>query len=482
MRNGTYFGIDFGTTNTAIVAVLVEGSNAKILNLGENGDYPFSSMVAIPKNGGDWLFGRDVKYRRLELEDEYYIITSIKTFLNAGKEIVVGDNRYAPIEITAQFLRYVKDYIKGNHALDITEATFAFPVDFKPEGRTALAEAAKKVGIKVNGFISESTAAYIANREQSRAYSKVMVVDWGGGTIDVSILEVEGDNLFEVAVMGEQIGGDDIDKMLAESIHSKLASEKGLSINFSDMDLRHRDMLIAKSEQAKIYFEAEDEADVTLLNYGAIGTKVTNIDYERFCDIIAPTINDVIRVIEKAMKNGNVTISRIDAVIMVGGSSDLRPFYTHMTEIFGKNKILSADKKQWSVANGAAHIDITGGECFLNDDVCVLLSDDELYSILERGIAKVGFEQEPISFALTRDNPDAHFIFKNRNKRISYGMKTVQTKGFLQENLVLKSSIGKDQIARIIIENNAMGEGYSVSHSINKLSFYYNLSKINCTK
>lgn len=224
----THIGIDFGTTNTAVVGMMVDekGSTPKHIILSEDGDLPFSSIVAIPKSDEyDYLFGRSVKKCRLELSKTHHIVTSIKSFLNDQSEIVTNDGkRFSSTQITTMFLNYVKTFIRKKYDVDITEATFSFPVDFKQEARKALRNAAEQSGITVNGFISESTAAYIANREQSRAYSKVLVLDWGGGTLDISLLKCVDNKLYELSVMGEKIGGDDIDKLLSENIHSKLVN------------------------------------------------------------------------------------------------------------------------------------------------------------------------------------------------------------------------------------------------------------------
>lgn len=478
----THIGIDFGTTNTAVIGMVVDekGSKPKHIILSEDGDLPFSSIVAIPKsNEHDYLFGRSVKKRRLELSKTHHIVTSIKSFLNDQSEIVTDDGkRFSSTQITTMFLNYVKVFIKKSYDVDITEATFSFPVDFKPEARKALRNAAEQSGITVNGFISESTAAYIANRDQSRAYSKVLVLDWGGGTLDISLLKCVENKLYELSVMGEKIGGDDIDKLLSESVHSKLVKMTNVNIPFEDMDAHLKDMMTAKCEEAKINFEIDDETYITLANYGDFGTKSLELEYEEFCCIIKPVIKRTVKAIETALEQGETSPQGVDAVILVGGSSELRLFYEVISHIFGEDKILSAEKRQWSVATGAALIDISGGEYYLNDNLCVELSDNELFPILEKDKAKVGYTQSPISFSLTEDTLDAHFIFKNGQGNINYGIVNVNTKGFLTEKMVLRGNIDINQIANIIIENKSMGADYKVEHQINKLKFYYDLTNI----
>ena len=283
IKKGSFIGIDFGTTNTAIVQLLSDEQGIRVINLGEQGEYPFSSVVAIPKNGGTLKFGREVRNRREELTADYEIFTSMKSFLGTDKEFIVGSHRYSATEITEKFLISIKDYISSVHKIDIKEAGFAFPVDFTPEARRELRNAAEKAGIKVKCFVSESTAAYFANRQAGQAYSRVMVLDWGGGTFDISILNLKKNSVTEVAVFGERVGGDDIDIELAKRIHADIVKKSGIDtrIPFDEMTPVCRDLIIARCERAKIEIsETDDEYDLTVMDYGVYGTKSLTINVE----------------------------------------------------------------------------------------------------------------------------------------------------------------------------------------------------------
>ena len=107
MQKGSFFGINFGTTNTAVVQLLNDEQGIRCINLGEEGEYPFSSIVAIPKHGGTLKFGREVRNHREQLSEEYEIFTSMKTYLGTDKEFVVGANRYSATEITAEFFKSI---------------------------------------------------------------------------------------------------------------------------------------------------------------------------------------------------------------------------------------------------------------------------------------------------------------------------------------------------------------------------------------
>lgn len=479
MKTGIYYGIDFGTTNTAVVQIIVDKDGIKKTNLGEDGEYPFASIVAIAKNGEKMLFSRDVKKRRLELSADYTIVSSIKTFLNNNSEIIAHGKRYSAVDITTKFLSYIREYIKKEHGVEINEVTVALPNNFTSEARNKLVRAAEQAGIIVRGFASESTAAYIANKNQAEAYSKAMVIDWGGGTIDISILDFQHNKLYEQLVFGDRIGGDDIDLLLAEKLHGNLVKKTGLMINFAEMSAKEKDDMVASCEDLKINFSnEEDDATIILEKYGKFASKTIPVTYEYFQDVIAPIIKNTGKVINKTLRQAKTNKAGIDAVILVGGSCNLQPFCNMVSNLFGEEKIIISEKMQWSVAEGVALIGALGNRYYLNDDIGVVLSDDSIHIILEKNTAAVGTVCPPISFALTEDTPDAHFIFTNGDQSVNYGVRNVYAKGFWQEKLELTASIGIDQIAKIIIKNKSMGNDYVVEHHISNLNFYYDLSEL----
>lgn len=489
MQMGQYIGIDFGTTNTAVVCVQDDEYGRKVTLLGEDGEYPFSSIVAIPKSGGNILFGRNVRDKRLELAQAYDVYTSMKSYLGKNEpngesvSFVVGEHRYYPKDIAVAFFMHIKEYVKKSFNIDINAASLAFPVDFSPEARRELREAAVKAGIEVKAFVSESTAAYIANRKEGRAFSKVMVLDWGGGTLDISILKLTGTSIHEIAVWGDHIGGDDIDLELAERIHSRIAAESGISGGrFEDMCPDERDQMIMRCEEAKISISDDSEDyPLTIRDYGAYGTKNINITVEQFNSIVEPIIKmRVLVAIDKALgKAGGLSPASIDGVIIVGGSSNLSAYERAITNLFNNAKIILPDKVQWATATGAALMQIVGGNFRLSDSVGVRLSDDSVFPVLQSGLA-IGEEIAPVTFSLTEDAPDAHFIFTNGTGKSVYAKQNVPTKGFLKETLELTAAIGDDQIARIDIYNKNFGTDAKrlTTVELNKLNFHYDIGAL----
>ena len=477
MKNGTYYGIDFGTTNTSVYLYNYEyGKGSRETGYGTDGkdSTPFSSCIAISKTDPkDIKFGREVKEKINEYAEDYKIITSFKSLLGTDSEITVNGIRYSGKKLAALFLNHVKKTVTAERT-DFGEAVFSIPVDFSTKARTDLLEAAQAVGIKVKGFVSESSAAYISKVNDIKALSKVMVIDFGGGTLDLSILNLQHNKVYEDAVYGVKFGGDDIDKELAMRIMPKVYP----GIPFEELESKKKDKLMNEVERMKIEFSEYDDYTMTL----GEGTKPLDIDYDTFSDIITPMItSNVLNSILKVMEKANVSPENIDAVILAGGSSGLRPFADVILSLFGEEKVIFDDQNnryQWMVAKGAAITSAIDCDFRLSDDICVLLSDGDTYPILRKDINKVGDKSEPLSFSLTTDSFDAHFIFTDSTGRNRYLTMSVKAKGYLNEQFVLSVEIKKDQIARVIIKNKDIGNGYQEVREINKLRFYYDLNDI----
>lgn len=477
MKNGAYYGIDFGTTNTSVYLYNYEqGKGAIEAGYGTDGKdiTPFSSCIAISNTEKNvFKFGREVKEKINEFAEDYKIVTSFKSLLGSEEEITVNGERYNGRRLAALFLNYVKNTVRAERP-DFEEAVFSIPVDFSAKARTDLLDAAKSVGIMVKGFVSESSSAYISKVKDIRACSKVLVIDFGGGTLDLSILTLKQNKVYEDAVYGVKFGGDDIDKELALRLMPKVYP----GVPFEELDSKRKDKLMNEVERMKIEFSSYDDYTMTLGG----GTKPVDIDYDTFSDIITPLITkNALESILKVMEKANVSPENIDAVILAGGSSGLRPFGDIILSLFGEDKIIFDDENnryQWMVAKGAAITSAVNCEFRLSDDICILLSDGETYPILRKDINKVGDKSDSVSFSLTTDAFDAHFIFTDSTGKNRYAVVSVKAKGYIDEQFDLSVEIGKDQIARVIIRNSYISDDYREVREINKLRFYYDLNDI----
>ena len=481
MQKSEYIGINFGTTNTAVVHFLNDELGARLVHLGEDGEYPFSSIVAIPLDGGPIKFGRNVRNRREELAEDHEIISSMKSHLGTGKEFFVGSNSYTATEITTEYLKSVKSYIKEQHGIDITEAGLAFPIDFSSNARKELLLAAKNAGINVTRFASESTAAFFANKSNQNL-SNVMVLDWGGGTFDISILNTGENSVEEIAVYGEDIGGDDIDLEFAKRVHSDIANSSSFNIRaaFEDMKPIERDLLIARCERAKIDISDSDEDhDFTIVNYGEFGDKSLTISTYVLDSIVEQIVKQrILRVIDIALGKAKLTAEGIDSVLIIGGCSNLSAYETIITGYFGASKITLPKNPAWATAEGIAYMQVMQGSLKLNETLGVILSDKSLLPIFHEKKDGIGTTFGPLNFSLVEDSQYASFVFAGKNGYV-YERVLVPTKGFLNEEIQLSGEIDIDQVAKITITSTFMGDEQinpPKKVEVNNLTFYYDLS------
>lgn len=485
MKSDFLIGINFGTTNTAVVKMFDDEEGTKIVNLYDETGSPFSSVVAIPHRKEDLpKFGRDVKNRREELSSDHDIFTSMKAYLGTDHEFVVGSSSYTAVEITAKFLESIRKYVAREYDTEIDKASFSFPVSFSPEARRDLKFAAEMAGIKVECFVSEPTAAYFANRKKGQVFSRVMVLDWGGGTFDISILNVKKNSVTETALFGEKVGGDDIDGALARRIHGEIAGKTQVinPLSFDDMSPVSRDLLIARCEGAKIEIsDTDDEDSLTIMNYGEYGTKTVTVSISMFDGVVEPIIRGrILKAIDTALGRAGLKPESIDAILIVGGSSNLRLYENAIRNIFKESEIILPEEPQWSTAEGAALMQIIGGNFKISDSVGLFLSDGAFFPLLEANKHGVGSEIGPLSFSITDDVLDAHFNFGNENGLI-FKRATVSTKGYITEVIRLNAKIDDDQIARIQLHNESMGNlevNKPVDVEIKDLTFHYDISDL----
>lgn len=468
-----YFGIDFGTTNTSIVKIVVaaDGSQQEYF-LGDYDNKPFVSLMAINKVSGKTIFGREVKKYRRTLSQEYKIIASFKTILGTNKKIRVAGKNYTAIEIVGLFFNYIKEVLQTKN-ITVQEAFFSCPINFSANARNALVTAAQMAGIKILGLACESTAAYVANSEKIRAVEKVMVIDWGGGTLDLSILNIKDNNIYEEAVFGLRCGGDDIDVLFARNVHNSLIHKYGKKIYFSKMLRRDRDHMVEICEQAKIKLGTDSAVGISLVKYGEFGDVNIDIDKEYFSTVIAPLLEKVVYALQETLKKSMSKKEELGAIILVGDTAKIPVFQKLIRSVFAVDKIVMADKMEWSVAYGAALINLSNSEEFISEDVGILLANNEFYPVLKKDVAKVGTITEPIDLVVNNNQPSTSFIFTNPQKRINYGLQKIATTGLLREVFTVQTEIAFDQIAYVKITNSANDSVCNMA--INKLKFHYKL-------
>jgi molecular chaperone DnaK len=207
---GYFFGIDFGTTNSAVVAINTgNGSDIEMtMRIGESNRIPLPSYVAINKLDGSVRTGSEVKRGNLE-SDKYQVFPSVKMVIDADKEWKIAGKIWTPVDIATELFKALKKNVetKIGNATVLKEAVVAIPVNFSPKKRNNIREAARRAGIRISMFISEPTAAYCSRIKELHRYKNVAVFDWGGGTLDVVVLEIENNVIHELSTAEMPLAG-----------------------------------------------------------------------------------------------------------------------------------------------------------------------------------------------------------------------------------------------------------------------------------
>lgn len=472
-----YFGIDFGTTNSATVGYVVMDEKPEMVKYGDEEGRPIPSVVAIDRTTGNVFTGRDAWDKKMELSESCEYIPSVKTILDTEQVKTIAGREWTAVDVASEVFKQLKANVKNRTGIDMEEATVAIPVGFSASKRAKLREAAEKAGIRVRSFISEPTAAFFANYNELKSSSIVAVFDWGGGTLDVSVLQHINGKVYELATVGKDVAGDYIDSKIAKRIHAKIARKKGIEIAFEDMPSSAQDMMRVRAERAKRMLGDDDTATISINNYGAFGACRETLEYDWFADIVDPEDTMAMGCLEEAIHQSGVGLANIDRIVMVGGSSNLRPLLEKMDEKYG-DKLFFPEETMWNVAQGAAMLAMTPGDFYSSQSIGIVLSDDAYYEILKPDTPVQGWEHT-CHFGIVDSSKEARFVFggspdieasPERFKTLS-----VPAYRFLQEQIVLKATIDPNMVFTVIAGSNMQPSEFRRLWEYTQLKCYYKL-------
>lgn len=469
-----YFGIDFGTTNSATIGILQSEQGSKVITYGDQYENPFPSVIVIDSKTGDSYCGREAWEKRRELSETHVVIPSIKTFLGTDKTWNINGEIWTPEMIASQILLGLKKRVKEKQGFDMDEAVMSIPVGFPVEKRNSLRKAATFAGIHIKSFISESTSAVFKNYQSIRHFSKIAVFDWGGGTLDISILQNKSGKIYELGVNGLDLGGDNIDIKLANWVHSKVMKQKGKKIGFQDMEPKYQDLMLVRAEKSKKALGESDSTAITISNYGDYGAVRIPVDIDSFSLLIEPEINQAIECLENTVKQVGLSLEEIECILMIGGSSNLRPLIEKIEDRWGNLEIVYPERAEWNVAEGAAMLSINPGSFMVNQNIGILLSDDTVYTVIEKD-NKIPCAMDPLTFGIVEDSRDARFMFVDSDTGKSLGNISVPAYGFFKEKFILKSSIDENLVFRAEIKSDRRPEEFKRICEFAKLKFYFEL-------
>lgn len=364
-------GIDLGTTNS-VVAIMEGGQPRVIVN--QEGARTTPSVVAFTKDG-EILVGAPAK--RQAITNAQNTVYSIKRFMGRRYEEVTeeikrvpykvvrgphGDARvevmgkiYSPPEISAMILRKLKEAAEAYLGEKVTKAVITVPAYFNDDQRRATKDAGTIAGLEVLRLVNEPTAAALAYGLDKKKGGKIAVYDLGGGTFDISILEV-GEGVFEVkAVNGDtHLGGDDFDQRIVEWLIDEFKKETGIDLSKDPMAMQR---LKEAAERAKIELSSSMETEINLpfITADATGPKhlVRRLTRAKFESLIRDLVEKTIEPCEQALRDAGLTPRDIDEVILVGGSTRIPLVQEIVRQIFGREprKDINPDE---AVALGAA--------------------------------------------------------------------------------------------------------------------------------
>ena len=366
---GKVIGIDLGTTNSC-VAVLEGGEPTVITNA--EGMRTTPSVVGFAKNG-ERLVGETAKRQAITNPDR--TIASIKRHMGEAYDVMIDDKRYTPQDISAMILAKLKADAESYLGGPVTEAVITVPAYFTDSQKQATKDAGKIAGLDVKRIINEPTAASLAyGIDKAEESQKILVYDLGGGTFDVSILELGGGVVEVLATNGDtKLGGDDFDDCLLNYMADTFSQENGIDLRKDKMAMQR---LKEAAEKAKKELSSATTSNVNLpfITVSEAGPLHMNMDITRakFEQLTAHLVERTIEPMRKAMADAGVTNNDINKVILVGGSTRIPAVQEAVKKITGKDPFKGINPDECVAIGAAIQAGILSGDEEMRSDILLL--------------------------------------------------------------------------------------------------------------
>ncbi len=354
-------GIDLGTTNSC-VAVLEGGEPVVIPN--SEGSRTTPSVIGFAKDG-ERLVGQVAKHQAVANPDK--TIISIKRDMGSDRKVNIDGKNYSPQELSAMILSKLKADAESYLGTTVTEAVITVPAYFTDSQRQATKDAGRIAGLDVKRIINEPTAAALAyglDKVKEGASQKVFIYDLGGGTFDISILDI-GDGVFEVlATAGDnRLGGDDFDNRIMDYLVAEFKKEHGIDLSKDNMAMQR---LKEASEKAKIELSTLNNTKISLpfISAGAQGPIHLDVDLSRakFEALIADLVEKTVELTKRAMSDAELGTDKIDKVILVGGSTRVPCVVEAVRKVSGKEPFKGINPDECVAIGAAIQGGVLGGD------------------------------------------------------------------------------------------------------------------------
>ncbi len=354
---GKIIGIDLGTTNSCVA--VMEGGNPNVITNSE-GARTTPSVVAFQKDG-ERIVGQVAKRQAVTNADR--TIMSIKRKMGTTEKVTIDGKSYTPQEISAMILSKLKNDAEAYLGEPVTQAVITVPAYFNDSQRQATKDAGKIAGLEVLRIINEPTAAALAYGMSDKDQT-IMVYDLGGGTFDVSILEI-GDGVFEVlSTNGDtHLGGDDFDQKIIDYLITSFKNSDGIDLS-NDKVAMQRLKEAAEKSKIELSTTTTSEINIPFITADATGPKHMDITLTKakFDELTADLVDRTLICIRNAMKDANLTPSQIDEVLLVGGSSRIPAVQEAVKKEMGKEPHKGINPDECVAIGAARQAGVLGGE------------------------------------------------------------------------------------------------------------------------
>ena len=355
-------GIDLGTTNSCVA--VIEGGEAVVIPNAE-GARTTPSVVAFKKDG-ERIVGRVAKQQAVSAPDR--TIASIKRDMGTDRKVTIDGKAYTPQEISAMTLAKLKQDAEAYLGDTVTEAVITVPAYFTDAQRQATKDAGKIAGLEVKRIINEPTAAALAYGIDKENDQKIMVYDLGGGTFDVSIIEM-GDGVQEVlATAGNnRLGGDDFDQKIVEWLLATFKAENGIDLSGDKVAVQR---LRDEAEKAKIALSGATTCNINIpfitavINDGVTVPKHLDVTLTRakFNELTASLVEATMTPVRQALSDSGLTAAQIDKVLLVGGSTRIPAVQEAVQKFMGKEPFKGINPDECVAMGAALQAGVLGGE------------------------------------------------------------------------------------------------------------------------